>query len=724
MCKIYIVHKNGVRYSWSDELLFKKVDLSAARVLKTFNPKEKALISKELQEQILNTCETDEDTNIVIESSKMHDYVEVVLERNFPKVAASYRYYRNYVSQQKEMYDELYKKNRKLELRGDKENANADSSLVSTKRSLFQGEVKKELYQRFFLFKDELDACKDGYIYIHDMSARDDTFNCCLFDIKNVLAGGFEMGNIWYNEPKTLDAAFDVIGDIVLSAASQQYGGFTVPEVDKILAPYAEKSYNKYLAKYKKLGMSDELCEKQATEDVENEYKQGFQGWEYKFNTVASSRGDYPFITLSFGIGTDKWEVMASSYCLRVRKEGQGKPGYKKPVLFPKLVFLYDDNLHGEGKELEPLFLESIDCSMKTMYPDYLSLTGEGYVPSVYKQYGKAISPMGCRAFLSKWYERGGLTPADDNDVPRFVGRANIGVISLNLPMILQKSRVNDTDFYEELDYYLDMCLRVHERTYEFLGHKKAANDPLGFCQGGFWNPDGTQLSMDDEIAPIIKCWTASIGVTAGEEFQHLYNGKSLREDGAKFEEVLKYLNEKVVKEWTAKTGHLYALYGTPAESLCGKQVDQFRKKYGIIKGVSDRAYVSNSFHCHVTENISQLEKQDAERRFWNYLNGGKIQYVKYPLDYNKKACITLVRRAMEYGFYEGVNLSLSFCNQCGHASVELGNATVCPICGSKDITKIDRMNGYLSYSQLHGEENDGKFNDAKTEEIRERVSM
>lgn len=153
---------------------------------------------------------------------------------------------------------------------------------------------------------EEIQACRDGYIYVHDMSARRDTMNCCLFDVQNVLSGGFEMGNIWYNEPKTLDVAFDVIGDIVLSAASQQYGGFTVPSVDLILEPYARKSYERDLKKYIDLGVPQDKAEEVAYKDVVKEMEQGFQGWEYKFNTVASSRGDYPFITVTAGTGTGR----------------------------------------------------------------------------------------------------------------------------------------------------------------------------------------------------------------------------------------------------------------------------------------------------------------------------------------------------------------------------------------------------------------------------------
>ena len=214
---------------------------------------------------------------------------------------------------------------------------------------------------------EELQACRDGYIYIHDMSARRDTMNCCLFDVEHVLKGGFEMGNLWYNEPKTLNVAFDVIGDIVLSAASQQYGGFTVPSVDLLLEPYAERSYNLLTEKYSRLGAGcgDAEIEKEVMADVLNDFEQGFQGWEYKFNTVASSRGDYPFITMTMGTGTGRFAKLASITMLHVRRKGQGKKGQKKPVLFPKIVFLYDEELHGPDKPLEDVFEAGILCSLQ-----------------------------------------------------------------------------------------------------------------------------------------------------------------------------------------------------------------------------------------------------------------------------------------------------------------------------------------------------------------------
>lgn len=865
-----VIKKDGTADPFNVQKVLNAVSKSAFRASVAFTEVER----RKICENIISRVDALPGTEISI--AMMHNIVEQTLDLINPVVAKSYRDYRNYKQDFVKMLDEVYKKSQSIMYIGDKENSNTDSALVSTKRSLVFNQLNKELYKKFFLTTEELQACNDGYIYIHDMSARRDTMNCCLFDVGNVLKGGFEMGNVWYNEPKTLDTAFDVIGDIVLSGASQQYGGFTVPEVDKILAPYAEKSYtkyyNEYLAILQENGITENVkagADAYAMKKVKRDFMQGVQGWEYKFNTVSSSRGDYPFITMTFGIGTSRFEKMASIAMLDVRREGQGKKDRKKPVLFPKLVFLYDENLHGHGKPLEDVFEAGIKCSAKTMYPDWLSLTGNGYVPSMYKQYGRVVSPMGCRAFLSPWYERGGTHPADKDDKPIFVGRFNIGVVSLHLPMILAKARQENKDFYDVLDYYLELIRKLHIRTYAYLGEMRASTNPLAYCEGGFL---GGHLKPSDKIKPLLKPMTASFGITALNELQELYNGKSLVEDGTFAVEVMEYINAKI-NQFKEEDDILYALYGTPAENLClsgdtevntpfgmkrikdivagdivysynentkkveekqvltsqktqdhavvvkitltenksvictpnhpiaiakepsmdpfhwdnrfeyieakdlkkdqkviicgdvpyagtsdlykvvsveylqdlipvynievadnhnyfvggnegilvhncGLQIKQFREKYGVIPNVSDRPYVSNSFHCHVTEDITPIEKQDLEHRFWNTMNGGKIQYVKYPVNYNIEAIKTLVHRAMQMGYYEGVNLSLAYCDDCGHQELEMD---VCPVCGSRNLTKIERMNGYLSYSRVHG---DTRLNDAKMAEIADRKSM
>lgn len=709
---LYLVKKKtGVLEDWNSDKIEKAIQKSALRT-------ERALTEDEIAEVVSlveSSCLTRSDNVIPIEA--VHVSVENALKEVRPDVADAYIKYRNVRKSLSKMMEEMYSKINTLLFMGDRDNANADSTLASTIGCLMTGYLGTQLYEETWLLPKERQAMKDGFIYGHDKDKRYYySLNCCLFNVWHLLENGFEMANVWYNEPKTLDVAFDVIGDIVLSAASQQYGGFTVYRVDENLSRYAEKSYQKYYKRYiESFACTPEKADEEATKDVISEIRQGYQGWEYKFNTVASSRGDYPFITISLGLGKDKWGKLISENILDVHRIGQGAPGKKKNTLFPKIVFLYDENLHGEGKELESVFDKAIACSSVAAYPDYLSLTGEGYVPEMYKKYGKVISPMGCRAFLSPWYERGGMYPADENDVPIFEGRCNLGAISLNLPLIYEYSIREGKDFFEVLDYYLEMIRNIHKRTYEWVAQMPAKRAPLQWCQGGLL---GGNCELNEKIGEDrLKPMTTSFGITALNELQECYNGKSIVEDGEFALLVLKYINEKV-NEFKLEDGWLYAIYGTPAEKLCGLQVEQFRKMFGVKKDVSDREYVSNSFHCHVTEDISPIEKQDLENRFWNYCNGGKIQYVRY-LNYNLGAIKTLVKRAMDMGFYEGVNLNLCYCDDCGYSTIDMGDT--CPKCGSKNLTKIDRMNGYLAYSRVKGY---SRLNDAKNIEIADRKSM
>ena len=694
-----VIKKDGTSEEYDDQKIINACNKAAKRAMIELSESDYQVICEAVWDKLVEN--NLEDTEIY----EMHNIVEAVLEERYPMVAKMYKEYRNYKKDFVHMMDKVYERSQAIRYIGDKSNANTDSALVATKRSLIYNELSSELYKKFFLTVDEKQAMKDGYIYIHDRSARLDTINCDLMRVGEVMHGGFEMGNIWYNEPNSLDTAFDVMGDIILSTAAQQYGGFTVPEVDKILSPYAEKSFGKYKEEYFSMLSSIENtdgvyvdclstvdfnknAENYAMNKVRRDFEQGWQGIEYKLNTVGSSRGDYPFVTMTTGLATTMFGKMASITLFRVHQEGQGKKGFKRPVLFPKIVFLYDKKLHGDGSKEYPnadVFNAGLECSCKTMYPDWLSLTGNGYVPEMYKKYGRVVSPMGCRAFLSPWYEKGGMHPLDDNDKPVFEGRFNLGVVSLHLPMILAKSERESKDFYEVLDHYLEMIRGLHKRTYDYIGELRASVNPIAFCEGGLY---GGNLKPEEKIKSILPPMTISYGVTALNELQRLYNGKSIREDGQFALDAMKHIQEYVdrIKE---EDNILYAIYGTPAESLCGLQIEQFRKIYGIIENVSDKPYVSNSFHCHVSEEMSPIEKQDKEEKFWNYFNGGKIQYCRYNLGYNILAIKTLILRAMEKGFYEGVNLAMCYCEDCGYQQVEMD---VCPKCGSKMITKIDRI--------------------------------
>lgn len=319
-----------------------------------------------------------------------------------------------------------------------------------------------------------------------------------------------------------------------------------------------------------------------------------------------------------------------------------------------------------------------------------------------------------CRASLSPYYVKGGFYPQDESDEPVFVGRFNLGAISLNLPMILAKSREENRGFYKTLDYYLEMIRNLHKRTKDYLGNKKASTNPLLFMQGGCI---GGTLKANDKIMPLLEPMTYSFGITALNELNILYNEKSIYQDGKFPLEVMEYINKKI-EEFKEQDHMLYAIYGTPAEKLCELQPKQFKAKYGDVKGVTDKPYFSNSFHCHVSEQISPIDKQDSEVRFWNLFNGGKIQYCRYNNQYNTKCIATLVRRAMKLGFYEGVNLSLAYCEDCGYEEIEMN---ICPKCGSNNILKVDRVCGYLGYTKVKGQT---RVNNGKLAEINERVSM
>ena len=719
------------------------------------------------------------------------------------------------------------------------------------------------------------------------------TGNCMLCDVKAIFKGGFRMGNVQYREPKTVGTAISLMVDIILNAGACQYGGFTVSEIDKLLAPYAKNSYDRYYAEYEDiLGRKDQMgATLYATKKLNKELEDGAIECEMRLNSATTARGDFVFSSLSFGLSDDRFGQMVSSAFLKVRRTGAGTADHI-PVLFPKLTFMYDENKHGAGKEQEWLFLEAVECTKRAQYPDFLSMTGDGYAPSIYKKYGVTISRMGCvdgnsqviyrdvygdihecyieemwehlskcfpvlsqeslgyssgvyidlhgvrifdkdgfvncsriikntqnprwyrvtltdgkklvctadhpwttwfsnvshvtqtkdlvpgdvvevffglpsyteqndvvkesvsvqfveissieivdkvdvsydvttesehffcsgvrshncRANLSPWYERGGIEPADEDDRPVYEGRWNMGAISLNFPMIVRKSQVEHTDFWDELTYYLDLCRKIHIRTLEYFSHKKAGINPLIFCEGGGY---GGHLKETEDIGrDTLKPCTVSFGIAALNEATMMYKGKSLYEDKAQFaEEILRFINDYATK-YKKEDGILYAVYGTPAESLCSLQVEQFRKKYGIIKGVSDRKYMSNSFHVHVSEDITPIEKMDTEYKCFHLCNGGNIIYNRFGSDYNTEAYVTLIREAMKRGYYYGCNISKNYCCTCG---AEFLDEDKCPSCGSDDLVRISRVCGYLGLERVHG---DTRMNEGKRAEIDDRKCM
>lgn len=281
--------------------------------------------------------------------------------------------------------------------------------------------------------------------------------------------------------------------------------------------------------------------------------------------------------------------------------------------------------------------------------------------------------------------------------------------------MIYHKAKEEDKDFYELLNHYLLMIRGLHKKTKAHLSKLKASINPLAFTQGGllFGN-----LNPDDNITPVLDHMTFSFGITALAELQKLHNGKSLVEDGDFAYDVLTYI-KKYIDNATKEDKILYAMYSTPAESLAHTQANQFKNECGIIQGVSDKEYMTNSFHMPVWEDINPIQKQDLEYRYFHVSTGGRIQYCRYPNGNNIEAIKTVVRRAMGMGFYEGVNIEKNYCDDCG-TQFDDGHE-FCPNCGSHNITQINRVCGYIGYSKVNGT---SRMNDGKLAEIADRKSM
>lgn len=374
-----------------------------------------------------------------------------------------------------------------------------------------------------------------------------------------------------------------------------------------------------------------------------------------------------------------------------MRKNGQGHPGKKIPVVFPKLVFLYDNEMHGEGKPYEFLFNEAIECTRIAQYPDYLSLD-EGYIGEMYHTYNQVVSPMGCRAYLSPFFKKSQSYKPDPSGDELSIYRCNLGVVSMNLPLIYWDSVQKGVEFFEHFTKYLEMIRNFNKRLYYHLGKIKAKEDPLVFCEGGF---DGGTLGLEDPIAPVLKASTISFGYGGLNELQLLHNGKSLYEDGEFARKVLTFMADKI-NSYKEEDHILHAIYGTPGESWLTTACKQFKAMYGDVKGICSRGYFTNSFHNHVSEDITPIEKMESELRFWPYPIGGRIMYCKIPITYNVKAIKDIVRKAMSHGLYYGVNHAEDHCEDCGGHFIgdDTVEDSVCPYCNSINILQIRRMNG------------------------------
>lgn len=651
-----------------------------------------------------------DDGKDLISTDELHEKVENTLKNLSPESYDNYAIYRRYKKRMSKSYDVARQESEKILLSGDKENANRDSQLNSTKQTLTAEAFMKQLVRDFELSPEVRRAHEEGWLYIHDLGARYlRQANCCLFDMGNLLKGGFSLNGMEYAEPKYFSSAMSVMGDVVLSASGQQFGGFTVPEIDDILAPYAEKSYRSHLDTLKDmdLDLDEETLEEQAKKLTLREIEQGVQGFETKLNTISSSLGQVPFVTVSFGLNTSFWGREVTRAFLNTRIKGMGKT--RITAVFPKLVMLMRKDVNRDkNSPNRDLYDLAVECSKTRLYPDYLSLdqtpTGGNNLATIYERSGEAVTGMGCRAYLSPYW---------DGDKEVYTGRGNLGAVSLNLPKMAIEANGDLDEFFRLIDATVEIVWDYLLSYREKVGKQRASTNPLFYAEGGAWK----QLSPDDEIFSTIEAFTNSLGYVGVNEAVTALTGESILKNHDLAVQIVSHLAD-LVKQATKRYGVLFAIYSTPAESLCYTFQRMNRAQYGVIEGVTDREYMTNSFHVPVWEEVSVPEKIAFEQPFHEIATGGRISYCEFPYGTDTDILTEAIDFAMDNGMYYGVNVVSSSCNRCSNVGDFFDT---CPKCGSDDIVSVTRVCGYLSFSKS-GSNDDGRYNPGKQAEILDRV--
>ncbi len=592
------------------------------------------------------------------------------------------------------------------------ENSNKNTLLASTQRDYIAGEVSRDLTNRLLLPEKIAKAHADGVLHFHDADYFiQPIFNCCLINIQDMLDNGTVMNGKMVESPKSFQVACTVTTQIIAAVASNQYGGQSVDL--KHLGKYLRKSYNKFKNKYTekyKDQLSEEIIEDLVQERLKTELKAGVQTIQYQINTLMTTNGQSPFVTLFLHLEDDdpyiKENAMIIEEVLRQRYEGiKNETGVYVTPAFPKLVYVLDECNSLKGGEYDYLTKLAVKCSAKRMYPDYISAKKmrENYE-------GNIFSPMGCRSFLSPW--------KDEKGNYKFEGRFNQGVVSINLPQVAIVADGDEEAFWKLLDERLELCFEALMcRHYALLGTSSDIS-PIHWQYGAI-----SRLKKGEKIDKLLfgGYSTISLGYIGVYEMTKLMTGKShTTKEGHDFAvKVMKHLR-KTTDKWKAETNIGFALYGTPAESLCYKFARIDREKYGTIKDITDKGYYTNSYHVDVREKIDAFEKLEFESEFQKISSGGSISYIEIPnMQKNVDALETAVKFIYDNIQYAEFNTKSDYCHECGFDGeiiINKDNEWECPNCGNKDhskLTVVRRTCGYLG---------ENFWNAGKTKEIKQRV--
>ncbi|WP_386697563.1 anaerobic ribonucleoside-triphosphate reductase [Lonepinella sp. MS14436] len=663
-------------------------------------------IGQQVCEEIFSLYKTDIDISHI-----QHIVENKLMVSEYPQVARAYIEYRHDRDLAREkrslLTQEIEGLIEQTNMEVLNENANKDAKVIPTQRDLLAGIVAKHYAKHYLLPKDVVEAHEKGEIHYHDLdySPFFPMFNCMLVDLKGMLTHGFKMGNAEIEPPRSIGTATAVTAQIIAQVASHIYGGTTINRIDEVLAPYVQISYEKLL----KIAQDWQIPDPQgyAQTLIEKECFDAFQSLEYEVNTLHTANGQTPFVTFGFGLGTSWQERLIQKSILRNRIRGLGK-NHKTPV-FPKLVFTIKKGVNQATQDpnydIKKLALE---CASKRMYPDILNYD------QVVKVTGSFKAPMGCRSFLGKYVENG----QEIHD-----GRNNLGVVSLNLPRIALEAEGSEQQFYHILDQRLAMAKKALLTRIARLEKTKARVAPILYMEGAC----GVRLKADDYVADIFKNGRASISlgyigiyetVNALYHAGHIFDKQDLREKGI---EIVKYLNQ-AVKQWTQETGYAFSLYSTPSENLCDRFCRLDTKKFGVIDGVTDKGYYTNSYHLDVEKKVNPYDKLDFEMPYPPLASGGFICYGEYPnVQHNLKALEDVWDYSYDRVPYYGTNTPIDECYLCGYSGEFecTSKGFTCPKCGNHDSNTVSvtrRVCGYL------GSPDARPFNPGKQEEVKRRV--
>lgn len=590
------------------------------------------------------------------------------------------------------------------------ENSNKNSSVASTQRDLIAGEVSKDLTRRILLPKRISDAHNNGILHFHDSDYFiQNIFNCCLVDIKNMFEYGTVMNGKLIETPKSFQVACTVMTQIIAAVASGQYGGqsINISHLGKYLRYSRDKYYNRYKKEFSEL--NEEMINRLVEERIKEELRSGVQTIQYQINTLMTTNGQSPFVTLFLDIDSEKEyqdEVaLIIEEILKQRYEGiKNEEGVYVTSAFPKLVYVLNEDNIFKGGKYDYLTDIAIKCSSKRMYPDYISskIMKENYE-------GNVFSPMGCRSFLSPY--------KDENGEYKFEGRFNQGVVSLNLVQIALLSKTEE-EYFKLLEDRLDLCFEALMMRHNRLKGTLSDISPIHWQYGAI-----ARLKKGEKIDKYLMDGysTISLGYIGIYEATKLIIGEThTTEKGRKFAIKLMKKLEDTVNKWKKETGIGFGLYGTPAESLCYRFAKIDKEKFGSIKDITDKGYYTNSYHVDVREEINIFDKFKFESEFQKISSGGAISYGEIPnMSKNLEALKEVVKYIYDNIQYAEFNTKSDYCHICGFDEeiiINSENQWECPQCHNKDKLKMNvirRTCGYLG---------ENYWNEGKTREIGKRV--